>query len=167
MPRRRSCPGDPVVTFPEASMAQPSGIGFRFRARSRSCRKRLRLVAMSMTIGGSSLPGKAIAIGLVPSIRSADPTGATSLVEFVMAQPMRSRSGPGADNTPRCRSGSDVTLTHPEPTASAFSMAIRFAQGPTTSPSPLSPSTVAVPGNWRTIRTSGRGLMRPRMSTSK
>ena len=43
------------------------------------------------------------------------------------------------------------TLTHPEPTASAFSIAIALALGPTTRPSPLSPSTVAVPGNSRTI----------------
>ena len=32
-----------------------------------------------------------MAIGLVPSIRSADQSGATSLVELVMAQPIMSR----------------------------------------------------------------------------
>ena len=37
------------------------------------------------------LPGKAIAIGLVPSIRSAPQSGTTTLVALVMAQPIRSR----------------------------------------------------------------------------
>jgi len=47
---------------------------------------------MSITMGGSSLPGKPMAMGLVPSMRSAPHKGATSLVELVMAQPIRSRS---------------------------------------------------------------------------
>src|SRR5438046_235282 len=38
-----------------------------------------------MTTGGSCRPGKATAMGLVPSIRSAPLSGATSLVELVIA----------------------------------------------------------------------------------
>jgi hypothetical protein len=49
-------------------------------------------VARSITIGGSSRPGKAIAIGFVPSMRSAPQSGATSLVELVIDQPISSRS---------------------------------------------------------------------------
>src|SRR6267143_92846 len=41
---------------------------------------------------GSSLPGRASAMGLGPSMRSAPHNGATSMVEFVIAQPIRSRS---------------------------------------------------------------------------
>jgi len=59
------------------------------------------------------------------------------------------------------------TLTQPEPTAAALSMASALALGPTTSPRPLSPSSVAVPGSSRSTRTLGRGLIRPRLSRSK
>jgi hypothetical protein len=51
-------------------------------------------VARSTTSGGSAPHGNAIAIGLVPSMRSAPNSGATSLVEFVIAQPMCARSRP-------------------------------------------------------------------------
>ena len=49
------------------------------------------VVAMSITMGGSSRAGKATAIGLVPSRRCAPHSGATMLVVFVMAKPIRSR----------------------------------------------------------------------------
>lgn len=53
------------------------------------------------------------------------------------------------------------TATQPVPTVSAFSMANRFAHGPTINPRPLSPSTVAVPAVSRTMVISGAGLIRP------
>jgi hypothetical protein len=58
------------------------------------------------------------------------------------------------------------TLTQPEPALAALSCAIAFARGPTTSPRPLSPSTVAVLALSRTMRRFGRGLMRPSSSMS-
>ena len=53
------------------------------------------------------------------------------------------------------------TLTQPDPTESAFSIAISLALGPTTSPSPLSASNVAVLGDCRTTLRLGRGLVVP------
>src|SRR5256714_1589641 len=59
------------------------------------------------------------------------------------------------------------TLTQPLPAVSAFSIAIAFALGPTTRPSPLPPSTVAVLGDSRTIVTFAFGSMRPSVNMSK
>ena len=49
-------------------------------------------VDMSSTIGGSFRPGKPIAMGFVPSIRSAPPRGATPRLLLVIDQPIMSRS---------------------------------------------------------------------------
>src|SRR6267378_4083223 len=59
------------------------------------------------------------------------------------------------------------TLTQPLPAVRAFSIAIAFALGPTTRPSPLPPSTVAVLGDSRTMVTFAFGSMRPSVNMSK
>ena len=58
------------------------------------------------------------------------------------------------------------TATQPVPAPSAFSIATSLAHGPTTRPRPLSPSTVAVLADSRTIRGRGRGLIFPIESRS-
>ena len=72
-------------------MAHPSGIDLPTRLAISIFPYAAAEVAMSMTIGGSSSPGNAMASGFVPSIRSAPQSGATVFVAFVIDQPMRSR----------------------------------------------------------------------------
>ena len=81
-----------VVVAPSRSTAQPAGIGVPARRAISIFPYAAAHVAMSMTIAGSCSPGNAMAIGFVPSIRSAPQSGATSLVVFVIDHPMRSRA---------------------------------------------------------------------------
>ena len=116
-------------------------------------------VAASKMNGVPSAVGAAIAIGLDPSLGSAPPAGSTIGPVFVMLMPIMSCASACVEYTPaapKCRLF--ATVTHPEPTARAFSMARFMARTPTLSPSPPSASIVAVEGDSARTIHSGRAF---------
>ena len=120
------------------------------------------VVAASNSRKGSFLAGAAMAIGLVPSRGSAPSGGTASEPAAVYVTPTMSSLAaiiawwPMAPEWPELK-----TETTPTPTWRALSMAMRISRGPRMVTSPLSQSTVAVPGASRIVRTLGRGLSVP------
>ena len=119
-------------------------------------------VAASKRKKGSFLAGAAREMGLVPNLDSAPKVGGIPTPPAVMQMPTISASAaimawwPTAPVCPLL-----FIETAPMPTFRAFSMAIRMALGAIMMPRPRSASIVAVAGDSRKTRQSGRAFSPP------
>ena len=119
-------------------------------------------VAASKSSGGSTFPGAAIEIGLVPNLGSAAKVGNTPVPAAVAHMPTMSFFAACIEKCPTAPRWPPLFMvTIPTPTVLAFSMAMSIARRPRMMPSPRSALMTAVPGVSRSICQLGLGLTCP------